>query len=246
MIIQNLNKNFKRILVISDLQIPCQHRQAYSFLKKVKEKVKPDLVVQIGDLVDFGSISSFDTDPDYVSPSVELELVRDEVKKLSRIFPKLHVVIGNHEMRLFRKLRKAGLPSSVLKDFNEILGAPRGWDFSVELRLNWYNSAKRVRFIHTESGANRKRGMKSGFFTNLVHGHIHTDFSIQYTSTVDSLYWNLNVGCLIDDEAIVFNYNKQQSLRPIYGCGAIIDHKPILIPMLLEKGGKWNGKLSYI
>ena len=246
MIVKNISdtKLTKRILVVPDLQIPCQHKQAYDFLAAVKKKFKPTMVVQIGDLVDFGSISSYDADPDYVSPSVEMELVKEDVKLLASIFPKMYITLGNHEMRLYRKLKKAGLPLSVLRSFNDILDAPEGWNFSVELRLFWNNPKKRIRFIHTESGANRKRGMKSGFFTNIVHGHIHTDFSIQYTSTVESLYWNMNVGCLIDDEAIVFQYNKQQSLRPIYGCGIIESGQPKLIPMLLERGGKWIGKVQ--
>lgn len=241
---KNSVKEAKRILVISDLQIPCQHPDAFKFLKALKDKFKPTMVVQIGDIVDFGSLSNYDADPDYLSPRVELECVKSEVKKLSKIFPKMSIVMGNHEMRLYRKALKAGLPSSVISEFRNIIGAPLGWVFGRELKLFWNKPAKRIRFIHTESGANRKRGMKSCYYTSVVHGHLHTDFAIQYTSTADALYWDMNVGCLIDDESVVFAYNKSQALRPIYGSGIIENGQPRLIPMIVKKG-KWDGNVHY-
>ncbi len=30
--------------------------------------------------------------------------------------------------------------------------------------------------------------------------------------------------------------------RPIIGCGAILDGHPKLLPMILEKGGRWTGE----
>ncbi len=236
-------KACKRILIISDLQIPCQHPDSYKFLNALKKKFKPTMVVQIGDLVDFGSMSNYDTDPDYLSPRVELEWVKDEVKKVASIFPKMTIVLGNHEMRLYRKALKAGLPSSVISEFGSIVGAPKSWTFARELRLFWNKPGKRIRFIHTEPGATRKRGMKSCYYSNVVHGHLHTDFAIQFTSTADALYWDMNVGCLIDDESVVFAYNKNQSLRPIYGSGVIENGLPKLVPMIVNKNGRWNGEI---
>jgi hypothetical protein len=51
----------------------------------------------------------------------------------------------------------------------------------------------------------------------------------------------MTVGCLIDD-ALALTYNKNTLKRPIIGCGAILDGHPKLLPMILEKGGRWNGE----
>ena len=55
---------YKRILVISDMHLPYQHKDAIIFLKEIKKEFKPDFVVNIGDLLDFHAISMHSHDPD--------------------------------------------------------------------------------------------------------------------------------------------------------------------------------------
>jgi hypothetical protein len=50
-------------------------------------------------------------------------------------------------------------------------------------------------------------------------------------------------GCLIDRKALAFAYDKLNLNRPIIGTSIIIDSKPELIPMILNKAGRWIGKL---
>ena len=52
------------------------------------------------------------------------------------------------------------------------------------------------------------------------------------------------VGCLIDDKALAFEYNKTTVGRPIIGCGIIIEGQPMLIPMILDKKGRWIKELK--
>ena len=77
---------------------------------------------------------------------------------------------------------------------------------------------------------------------NFVQGHHHGVFDIIYLGTPYSLNWGMTVGCLIDDASLAFAYNKNTLKRPIIGCGAILDGHPKLLPMILEKGGRWNGE----
>ena len=234
-----LNGKHKRILVISDLQFPCHHRDTFKFLKAMKKKYKPDLVVQIGDLADFGSMSSFDFDPDYVSPKDELTLVKKNVAELSKLFPDMYITLGNHEMRLYRKALKAGLPVQVLKDFDVIVGAPKSWKFVERIKYNWEDVRRRILFVHTGSGATTKQALAPRQHANVVHGHIHTNFWVKWSSTADALHWDMNVGCMIDDDSIVFKYNRLQTARPILGCAMIENNQPVLVPMLLNKKGRW-------
>ena len=239
-----LKKEFKRILVISDLQEPCAHRDAYDFLKAVKKKYKPDLVVQIGDYCDFGTLSNFDIDPDYVSPKKELSLVKKATHKWQKLFPKMYITMGNHEMRLYRKALKAGFPVQVLRPFNEIVGADNNWHFVEKLKVNWKKPHKRMFFVHTGSEAKKQGGIALRQHAHAVHGHLHANFWIKWNSTADALFFDMNVGCLIDDNAPVFKYNKQQSARPILGCGLILNGLPLLVPMFLHKNGRWIRKLK--
>ena len=77
---------------------------------------------------------------------------------------------------------------------------------------------------------------------NFVQGHHHGVFDIAYLGTPYSLNWGMTVGCLIDDASLAFAYNKNTLKRPIIGCGAILDGQPKLLPMILEKGGRWTGE----
>jgi hypothetical protein len=51
------------------------------------------------------------------------------------------------------------------------------------------------------------------------------------------------VGCLIDDKSMAFGYNKLQLKRPLIGVGMILDGQPKLLPMILNKEGRWVKKI---
>ena len=58
----------KSILVISDQHAPYHHIDTIDFLAAIKQKYKPDTVVNIGDEMDWHSISFHDSHPGLYSP----------------------------------------------------------------------------------------------------------------------------------------------------------------------------------
>ena len=77
-----------------------------------------------------------------------------------------------------------------------------------------------------------------------VQGHYHSSYSIKYYGNSLGLYFGLQVGCLIDKDSLAFRYNKTQRARPIIGLGMIINGLAKLVPMVLNKQGRWNGKIT--
>ena len=77
----------KSILVISDQHAPYHHIDTLDFLAAIKKKYKPDTVVNIGDEMDWHSISFHDKHPGLYSPSHELEVAREFFKNLEKLFP---------------------------------------------------------------------------------------------------------------------------------------------------------------
>jgi hypothetical protein len=77
-----------------------------------------------------------------------------------------------------------------------------------------------------------------------VQGHYHTKFSIGYYSNPDALIWGMQVGCLIHQKSMAFDYAKNFKSRFIVGCGVIINGQPKLMPMVLKENGRWNGYVS--
>ena len=225
------------VLVISDLHIPYHHQDAFEFLKALKKKYKPDLIVNIGDELDHHAISMHEHNPDLMSAGDELKQSKEYVRDLEKIFPRMTLVHSNHSSLVYRRALKYGLPKDYLKSYNEFLGVGDGWkwvdDYTVTL-----SDGSRCFFTHGMSADVLKVAQQYGM--NTVQGHYHTKFCIGYYSNPDALVWGMQVGCLINQKSMAFDYAKNFKSRFIVGCGMIIDGQPKLMPMVLDKDGRWN------
>lgn len=230
----------KSVLVISDLHIPYHHKDAFSFLRALKDKYKPDMVVNIGDELDHHAISMHEHNPDLMSAGDELRNARHYIKQLEEIFPRMTIVHSNHSSLVYRRALKYGLPKDYLKSYNEFLGVGKGWQWVDDLTLTLSNGT-RCFFTHGMSADVLKVAQQYGM--NTVQGHYHTKFSIGYYSNPDDLIWGMQVGCLINQKSMAFDYAKNFKSRFIVGCGMIINGQPKLMPMVLNEDGQWNKKL---
>ena len=78
---------------------------------------------------------------------------------------------------------------------------------------------------------------------SVVQGHYHSIFKIDYWANPNDLFFGMQVGCSIDDKSRAFAYNKNTAKRPIVGHGLIWNGLPHLLPMILNKKGRWNGQI---
>lgn len=230
----------KSILVISDQHFPFNHADIIAFLKACKAKYKPDRIVNIGDELDYHSISFHTHSPDLMSPSDELQTALNRIKPLYDLFPKMDILESNHGSLVYRKGEFNGLPRHVFKSYREILGAPPGWHWHFDFTLEMSNGAY-CYFHHGKSNDILKLSQSLGM--SCVTGHYHEKFEIRYWGNSLGLYWGMMVGCLIDNDEIAFNYNKVNLKRPVIGCGLIRNGIPTLVPMILKENGRWNGVL---
>ena len=212
-------------------------------LSKVKNKLKPTRIINIGDEVDNHGISFHDSDPDLMSAGDELIKAQKCCKKLEKLFPEMDLVHSNHGSLSYRRAKAGGIPRHFLKDYNDVLGVGKGWKWYEEITVN-INKNQSILFKHQFSANILKSAEQMG--CSCVQGHFHSKFEIAYTSSPRSLNWGMTVGCLIDHKALAFEYNKLQVKRPILGVGFIDEGVPRLIPMLLDKNGNWTGKLNMI
>lgn len=232
-------KSYNKVLVISDLHIPYHHKDSFLFLKELNSLYKFDKIVNIGDEVDAHAMSFHDSDPDLPSAGDELQEAISYLKDLYKLFPKMDLVDSNHGSMHYRKGKHHGIPRKYLRDYSDILEAPKGWKWQDELKINC--GGQEVIFRHQW----RKDPLicAQQMARSVTQGHFHEDFKIQYASSPDRLIWAMTVGCLIDKKSLAFEYNKTNIKRPILGCGLIIDGHPILAPMLLDEDGNWTGEI---
>ena len=228
-----------RVLLISDMHIPYHHPDTLGFLKHLKKKYNPTRVICLGDELDKHALSYHDHDPDLPSAGDELRRSIPVIHELYELFPVMDIIESNHGSLVWRKAKTNGIPRQYIKSYNDVLGVGDGWKWSFDLTIDLPNGQKC--YIHHGKTSNviqlsQQMGMCA------VQGHYHEAFKIDYWGNTTGLYWGMQCGCLIDDNALAFSYNNVNIKRPVLGTGLIIDSIPVLEPMILSKEGKWLGK----
>ena len=231
-------KNSK-VLVISDLHIPYHHKDSFNFLKEIKKEFKPDKIVNIGDSLDQHALSFHDSSPDLYSAGHELQKAKEYIKELEDIFPEVIEVDSNHSSLIYRRALKHGLPRAYLKDYGDFLETKK-WKWVDDLTLTLSNN-QRCFFTHGRSADILKVSQTMGM--SAVQGHYHTKLLISWWANPDNLFFAMNVGCLINQKNMAFNYARNFKTRFILGCGIIINGFPRLLPMVLDNSGSWIKKI---
>ena len=232
--------NNDRILCVGDLHCPYEHKDTVKFLAAVKKKYRPTRIVFLGDEVDCHAMSFHDSDPDLMSAGHELQVAIDKLQSIYKLFPKADIIDSNHGSMHYRKGKHHGIPRKYLRDYGDILEAPMGWTWHIDLTISQRNGPD-IYFHHGLSKNILKVVKERGVC--VIQGHYHTDFNIQYVGTPAYLLWGLQVGCSIDGDSLAFAYNRTNLGRPIIGHGIIINGLPKLLPMVLNKKGRWIGEV---
>lgn len=232
------NEDNSRVLLISDMHIPYHHPDMLAFLKHLKEKYNPTRVICLGDELDKHALSYHDSDPDLSSAGDELRNSLPVIKELFKMFPRMDIVESNHGSLVWRKAKTFGIPRHYIKSYNDVLGVDEGWKWSFDLTINLPNGQK-CYIHHGKTSDVVKLSQQTGSCS--VQGHYHESFKVDYWGNSTGLYWGMQAGCLINDEALAFSYNNVNIKRPVIGTGLIINSLPILEPMILDDNGRWIG-----
>lgn len=229
------------ILVIPDIHAPYQHKDTLMFLKAVKESFPIDLVVDLGDELDYHAMSFHDSDPNLESAGTELEMGKIMLRELHKLFPEVLVCHSNHGSMVFRRAKAHGIPVQLIKRYRDIVfpehGAPK-WSWAYSWRVQTPLGV--VMFQHQSSNVLSDAAHNG---CNLIVGHSHGNFGVEYSASSAHLYYGGYAGCLIDKDSLAFAYGKNSSKKPIVGCMVILNGRPMPIPMILDKEGRWIGQL---
>ena len=240
--VNNTEHENQRILLISDMHIPYQHKDTLSFLSYLKAKYRPTRVICLGDELDKHSLSYHESDPDLPNAADELRLALPVIAELHKMFPKMDILESNHGSLVYRKAKTHGIPKHYIKSYNDVLGVDDGWKWHFDLMIALPDGNK-CYLHHGKTARCLQLAEKMGCCA--VEGHYHNSFSIEYYSTPFALNWAMQVGCFIDFKSLAFNYANVNIKRPIIGTGLIIDSQPVLAPMLMDEDGNWVKPKDY-
>jgi hypothetical protein len=228
-----------KVLIIADTQHPFDHKDYLRFLKAVSKKYSCDTFVHVGDEIDSHALADWDHDPDGMSAGDELKAAIKRLKPYYEAFPEVRVCESNHTARAFRKAFKAGINKAWLKDYREALQAPKGWQWADKYEIDG------VVYKHGLGYSGQAGALKAAMdeMKPCVIGHLHSDAGILYWANTERLLFGMNVGSGIDRKSYAFEYGKHMRKKPILSCGVVINGIPFLLPMIVNKRGRWIGKL---
>lgn len=145
----------------------------------------------------------------------------------------MKLAISNHGLRWARKAFDAEIPAQMLKPYQEIIEAPKGWVWKQEWK---FKTKYPFRMLHGMGygGPNAARNAALDARMSTIIGHVHSHAGISYLlgNGMDEMIWGFNCGCMIDNEAFAFEYGKYNRQKPIIGLGVVVDEgkTPIFIP----------------
>jgi predicted MPP superfamily phosphohydrolase len=215
-LVKKIDARNKTVLIISDLHIPYQHRKLFRFLKFLKKKYKPDIIIFLGDEVDGHSWSFHSHDSELASPADELKAAIKILQKVYKIFPKAFLLHSNHGSLLERKTKANGLPISVLKPLPQLYETP-GWFWTDRIILQ--TKIGSTILGHGMSPKELEWAKSEGMST--VEGHYHTVFRLSWGARPSGEYYSMHLGCLINFGSLAFAYAKSNLKQPMIGSGII-------------------------
>ena len=227
-------------LFISDAHAPYHHPDTLQFLKAVKKKYKIKVFKCVGDLVDNHFSSFHPIEYGTLSAEEEHRQAKSFIQALNKIFPTMTISLGNHCVMTARQAQKAGIVMDHIKSYNDMYEI-KGWKWVDRdyFKVDKHNHCLMVHAMSKNTLSNARSHSHHS-----VQGHYHGTYGIEYFADTEYLRWSMTVGCLIDTKAKAFNYSKgYTNNKPIIGVGVVVDDLPHLVPMVLNKKGRWVGTL---
>lgn len=223
----------KRVLVIPDCHFPFVCKRSMGKLLDRLKQHKPDVVIQLGDLLDLFSLSRFPKSQNTIgmTPAEEVAYGRagaEEMwgyicKKLPRA--KKFQLLGNHSNRLNKAIEER-LPELCgvidMKHLWEFDGVETVHDIREELVID------KVCYLH---GYRSKLGDQAKYnLMNTCVGHSHRG-GVFFTSIKGKTIWELNAGYIADPQSKALGYTKQRWTQWTIGYGLIDELGPRFIPL---------------
>lgn len=221
----------KKILIIGDVHEPFSHKETKEAILEFNRKVKPDYIVQVGDLYDCYALSKFPRSQNIYTPADEERLGREMAKNF---FEKLHLdnpkaikynLFGNHDTRGVKRVLDV-LPQyeNVIERHIKGLMTFDNWNL-----IEDHRDVLEIEGILFHHGYMGKLGdHRDAALQNFVVGHTHRG-GVSYRRIKNETLWELNAGFCGDPESKVMSYTSSKVQNYTLGFGFIDEYGPRFI-----------------
>jgi predicted phosphodiesterase len=223
-------------LCVPDLHAPYHHPDTIDFLCDTYAKYRCTQITLLGDELDFHGVSKYIKSPQALNTHQELtqgaaflNRLNDAFKHRCKYTKPIIVVKGNHNERVESAAEQVGLTLQMLKSIKWSYRLPSNWFWRDRYKKNGVTFSHGTQF----GGVHTPTQILLNALSNVVYGHFHAEAGIRYLhlALAGKTLWSMNCGCLVDENAAVFNYGKRSKYRGVLGCGVIYDGFPIFVPL---------------
>ena len=223
------NKVYRRVLALSDCHAPFVDMAFLKDIHKFSKSFKPDLIIIPGDVLDQKAWSRYIKDTDDLSPSDELEMAIECTAVMHDMFPNAHVKIGNHDLRILKKLQEQGIPTRVLKEFNELFETPTWtWHTNPKDQMIFNTPKGKVLVRHGDESRHRAINLASMLGVNVIQGHTHKP-ELLYQNALGQTNWAMTLGHTMDVDSKAARYAFANPIGTTPAFGVIEDGHPRII-----------------
>jgi len=205
------------VLIIGDLHSPFILEGYLDFCKRLYIKHDCSRVIFIGDILDQHAMSFHTTDPDGFSAGHELDYAVNQIRPWYEAFPVADIMMGNHDFRIQRQAKGAGLPKRVLLPYKQIIEAPEGWTF----HDNDLEIGNNILVTHGTVGDAIARAKDSR--QSVIQGHLHTKAYVEWAVSKKDKIFGMQVGTGIDRSTYAMAYAADNAKKPVISAGLLID-----------------------
>ncbi len=227
-----------RVFAIGDVHDPWSSKKTMSAIYRAIRRLKPDIVIQMGDRYDLFSWSKFPRTQNLYTPEQELKLGRRDAEKfwatIQEAAPKAKCIQlwGNHDDRaLKRTLEKSPELEHFVRDgmasimrFERVLTIPDSREVYMIDGVGYHHGYLAAPGAHARAS-----------LCNMVVAHTHYGCVIPI-KLENKIIWELNCGYVANRFAVPMSYAAQRRFsRSTLGYGWIDADGPRFIPLNTEE-----------
>ena len=130
--------------------------------------------------------------------SQELRIARREITVLSELFDEIHLVLGNHEMRMVTRLKTSLFPDDILR----LLETGDNWKTAPYFYSILYSGNEKYQIEHPKSASRGGAAqLAAKFQCNILQAHSHI-WNLDHD--ISGNYWAAHIGCVVDESRLPY------------------------------------------
>lgn len=213
-----------KVFIIPDTHFPFHSKKAYKKILQHIRKEKPDVVLQIGDLLDQYIFSKYSRS---LGVTVEsdirkgLKMAKQMWADIHRIVPKAkkYQLLGNHDVRMAKRI------ADKLPELETLINIVELYTFPHVTTLDSDRDFLVLQGVYYCHGwLSRSLDHAKHFNQPTVHGHRHRPII-----EVEGQLWSMDVGFMADEKSLPLSYTQSKFSKWRMACGIVEDGQPKLI-----------------